>query len=107
MASAKTLDFPLMCETSSWMPVVVAVIHSFSKKKASGSLVVNNEFIPASAPVLSERLEMRIAKRCAGRCCVRSFNGNLCQSFITYNIALHVVVDFNVELIEIFWRESF
>ena len=69
IASAMSLSFPLIWETSSWIPIVVAVRHSFSRKKANGIFVANNEFTPASAPVLSERLEIRREYLCAGICC--------------------------------------
>ena len=80
MASARTFALPLMWETSKWIPVDVAVTHNFSKKKARGVLVVNRELIPASAPVLSDKLEIRRAYRCAGMCCVTSFTMASCAS---------------------------
>lgn len=36
-------------------------MQSFSKKNAKGVLVVNKELTPASAPVLSDKLEIRNA----------------------------------------------
>ena len=50
-----------MWETSKWMPVVVAVMQSFSRKNAKGVLVVNKELTPASA------VKLCTAKLCLGK----------------------------------------
>ena len=68
IASAMSFALPLIWETSRRIPVVVTMMHDFSKKKARGILVVNKEFTPASAPVLSERLEILSGYLLAGIC---------------------------------------